>query len=35
MRGVTIIRLPYDLVDDEIRVTMDVKPLDPELGGDM
>jgi hypothetical protein len=31
---VMTIQLPHDLVDDELRVTTDVKPLDPELGGD-
>jgi hypothetical protein len=30
---VTTIRLPYDLVDGELRVTVDVKPLNPKLGG--
>jgi hypothetical protein len=29
-----IVRLPDDLVDDELRVTTDVKPLDPKLDGD-
>jgi hypothetical protein len=33
--GITAIRLPHDLVDDELRIVMDVKPLDPELGGDV
>jgi hypothetical protein len=32
--GVTVIRLPHDLVDDELRVAMHIKLLDPELGGD-
>jgi hypothetical protein len=32
--GVTAIRLPHDLVDKELRVTTDVKPLDLELDGD-
>jgi hypothetical protein len=32
--GVMIVRLPDDLVDDELRVTTDVKPLDPKLDGD-
>jgi hypothetical protein len=32
--GVAAIRLPHDLVDDELRVAVDVKPLDPDLGGD-
>jgi hypothetical protein len=32
--GVMAIRLPHDLVDDELRVTTEVKPLDPELDGD-
>jgi hypothetical protein len=26
-----IIRLPHDLVDNELRVTIDVKNLDPKL----
>jgi hypothetical protein len=33
--GVTTIQLPHDQVDEELRVTMGVKPLDPELGGDV
>jgi hypothetical protein len=32
--GVVAVRLSHDLVEDELRVTMDVKPLNPELGGD-
>jgi hypothetical protein len=32
--GVTVVRLPHDLVDDELRVTADVKPQDIELVGD-
>jgi hypothetical protein len=32
--GITTIRLPHDLVDDELRVPMDVESLDPELGSD-
>jgi hypothetical protein len=32
--GVMTVRLPHDLVDDELRVTTDVKPLDPKLDGD-
>jgi hypothetical protein len=32
--GVMAIRLPHDLVDDELKVTTNVKPLDPELIGD-
>jgi hypothetical protein len=32
--GVAVIRLPIDLVDNKLRVALDVKPLDPELGGD-
>jgi hypothetical protein len=32
--GVTTVRLPHDLVDDDLSVIPDVKPLDPELGGD-
>jgi hypothetical protein len=31
--GVTAVRLPHDLVDDELRVTTNVKPLDLELSG--
>jgi hypothetical protein len=33
--GVTAIRLLHDLVDDELRVTSDVEPLDPKLGGNV
>jgi hypothetical protein len=33
--GVMTIRLPHDLVDDELGVATDVKPLDPELDGDV
>jgi hypothetical protein len=32
--GVAIIRLPHDLIDDELRVLMDVEPLDPDLDSD-
>jgi hypothetical protein len=32
--GVATISLPHDLVDDELRVTTDVKLLNNELGGD-
>jgi hypothetical protein len=32
--GVMAVRLPHDLVDDELRVTVDVKPLNPKLGSD-
>jgi hypothetical protein len=32
--GVTAVRLSHDLVDDKFRVTADVEPLNPELGGD-
>jgi hypothetical protein len=32
--GVMAVQLPHDLVDDELRVTVDVKLLDPELGSD-
>jgi hypothetical protein len=28
------VRLPHDLVDNELRITMDVKLLDPELSSD-
>jgi hypothetical protein len=31
---VMTIRLPHDLVDDELRATVDVEPLDPELDSD-
>jgi hypothetical protein len=33
--GVMAVWLPYDLVDDKLKVTADVKPLDPELRGDV
>jgi hypothetical protein len=33
--GVMAVRLPHDMVDNELRVTVDVKPLNPELGGDV
>jgi hypothetical protein len=33
--GVMAIRLPHDLVDNELRVTADVKPLDLELGSNV
>jgi hypothetical protein len=32
--GVVAVRFPHDLVDDKLKVTADVKPLDPELDGD-
>jgi hypothetical protein len=32
--GDMAVQLPHDLVDDELRVTVDVKLLDPELGSD-
>jgi hypothetical protein len=32
--GVMTVRLPHELVDDELRVVIDAKPLDPELSGD-
>jgi hypothetical protein len=32
--GVAVIWLPHDLVNDELRVTVDVKPIDPELSED-
>jgi hypothetical protein len=32
---VTVVLLPHDLVDNNLRVTADVKPLDIELGGDV
>jgi hypothetical protein len=31
---VAVVRLFHDLVDDELRVTTDVKPLNPKLDGD-
>jgi hypothetical protein len=31
--GVTVVSLSYDMVDDELRVIADLKPLDPMLGG--
>jgi hypothetical protein len=33
--GVIAVRLSHELVDDELRVTVDVKSLDPELNGDL
>jgi hypothetical protein len=33
--GVTAVRLPHDFVYNELRVTMNVKPLNPELSGDV
>jgi hypothetical protein len=33
--GVTVVRHPHDLVDDKLRVTTDVKPLNPELGSNV
>jgi hypothetical protein len=33
--GVMVVQLPHDLADDELRVVVDVKLLDPELGGDV
>jgi hypothetical protein len=32
---VTTIQLPHDLVDNDLRLTMDVKPLDTELSSDV
>jgi hypothetical protein len=32
--GVTAVRLPHDMVDNELRVSTNVKPLNPEPGGD-
>jgi hypothetical protein len=32
--GVVTVRLPHDLVDGELRVIVDVKPLNPKLGSD-
>jgi hypothetical protein len=31
--GVMTVRLPHYLIDDEIRVSMDVEPLNPKFGG--
>jgi hypothetical protein len=31
---VTTVRLPHDLIDDELRVSVDIKPLNPKLGSD-
>jgi hypothetical protein len=31
--GVMEVQLPHDMVDDELRVTRNVKPLNPEHGG--
>jgi hypothetical protein len=31
--GVTVVRLPHDLVDNKLRVAVNVKPLDIELNG--
>jgi hypothetical protein len=33
--GVTAVRLPHDFVYNELRVTTNVKPLNPELSGDV
>jgi hypothetical protein len=32
--GVMAVRLSHDLIDDELRVSTDRKPLNPKLGGD-
>jgi hypothetical protein len=32
---VMTIRLPHNLVDNELKVTADVEPLDPELNSDV
>jgi hypothetical protein len=32
--GVMAVRLPHDLVDDELRVIADLNPMDPELDSD-
>jgi hypothetical protein len=32
--GITRVRFPHDLVGDKLRVTTDIKLLDPKLGGD-
>jgi hypothetical protein len=31
--GVTTVQFSHDMAAEELRVTVDVKPLDPELGG--
>jgi hypothetical protein len=31
--GVAIVRLSHDLIDDELRVSADVKPQNPKFGG--
>jgi hypothetical protein len=33
--GVMTVPLSHDLVDDELRVSTDVKPLNPKFGGDV
>jgi hypothetical protein len=32
--GVTTVQLSHDLVDDELKVVVDVQPLNPEPGGE-
>jgi hypothetical protein len=32
--GVTTVQLSHYLIDDKLRVSVDVKPLNPEFGGD-
>jgi hypothetical protein len=32
--GIMTVRLSHGLVEDEVRVTVDIKPLNPMLGGD-
>jgi hypothetical protein len=32
--GITSVQFPHDLVDNELRFTTDVKPLDPKNGSD-
>jgi hypothetical protein len=32
--GVRIVRLSHDLIDDKLRVSVDVKPLNPKFGSD-
>jgi hypothetical protein len=32
--GVATVQLSHDLIDDEFRVSMDVKPLDSKFSGD-
>jgi hypothetical protein len=34
MRGSRQFDSPHDLVDDELRVPVDIEPLDPKIGSD-